>query len=98
MIGSITTEQFDDLSLYSKAELVNEPEVTAEQAAVNAALGKGPRRARAGRKGRLNVSDAQLDRMVAEGLFPRPRKIGRRAVRWLGRDIRQWMEALPIAA
>lgn len=44
--------------------------------------------------GLVNVSPAQLDRMVTEGRFPRPRKVGRRAVRWLGSDIRKWMQGL----
>jgi len=30
--------------------------------------------------------------MMAEGKFPRPVKIGRRAVGWIEEDINQWIE------
>lgn len=40
---------------------------------------------------------ATIFRMEAEGRFPMRRQVGLRAVRWLEREIDQWMETLPLA-
>jgi predicted DNA-binding transcriptional regulator AlpA len=82
----------DDLQLLSKVDLTDAPEVTAAQAVFNQAVGKGPRRPRPARRGVLGFSEATLDRMVIDGRFPRPLKIGPRMVRWRGSVVRTWLE------
>ncbi|RTL86440.1 MAG: AlpA family phage regulatory protein [Hyphomicrobiales bacterium] len=42
---------------------------------------------------RVPVSDATLDRWVAAGLFPKPVKLGPRAVAWLESQIESWEAA-----
>jgi prophage regulatory protein len=34
-------------------------------------------------------------RLEQEGKFPKRRKVSERAVRWIEREIEQWIEALP---
>ena len=43
----------------------------------------------------LNVSRATLERQVAEGRFPKPYKLGKRAVRWRSDEITAYINALP---
>jgi prophage regulatory protein len=38
---------------------------------------------------------ATIWRMEGEGKFPRRRKAGERAVRWVESEIEQWIEGLP---
>lgn len=37
-------------------------------------------------------SREQLDNLINDGEFPKPIKIGKRAVAWLDSEIRQWLE------
>src|SRR5262245_21902302 len=83
-----------DLQLLSRRDLIGQTEVTFDQAVVNRAIGKGPTEPRPKIAGLLAISDAQLDRMVAEGRFPKPLKVGKRMVRWRVRDVHEWLEGL----
>ena len=40
------------------------------------------------------LSRSSIYQMMAEGRFPKPLKVGRRAVRWCEEDLEQWQEAL----
>ena len=40
------------------------------------------------------LSRSSIYQMMAEGRFPKPLKVGRRAVRWNEDDLKQWQEAL----
>ena len=40
------------------------------------------------------LSRSSIYQMMAEGRFPKPLKVGRRAVRWSEEDLKQWQEAL----
>ncbi|MGY4828190.1 helix-turn-helix transcriptional regulator [Sphaerotilaceae bacterium SBD11-9] len=82
----------DDLRLFSRADLTDAPAVTEVQAIVNRATGRGPVRPRPQRCGLLSVSEATFDRMVANGAFPKPVKVGPRLVRWKATDIRDWLD------
>ena len=83
----------DAWRLLAKSDLVNQPEVTAVQAAANRAAGRGPTEPRQKFTGLLNLSDAQFDRLRAEGKFPPPLKIGARMVRWRAATVRAWIES-----
>ena len=43
----------------------------------------------------VHLSIPSIYRLMAKGLFPRPRKIGLRAVRWRETDIREFLESRP---
>ena len=43
---------------------------------------------------RLGLSRSSIYKMMDEGEFPRPVRIGRRAVGWLAEDIENWFEAM----
>ena len=40
------------------------------------------------------LSRSSSYQMMAEGRFPKPLKVGRRAVRWSEEDLKQWQKAL----
>ena len=40
----------------------------------------------------LSVSRSTLNRWIREGAFPRPVKLGKRAVRWRRSDIEHWLK------
>jgi len=40
------------------------------------------------------LSRSSIYQMMAEGRFPKPLKVGRRAVRWSEEDLKQWQEDL----
>ena len=42
----------------------------------------------------LSVSRSTLNRWIREGAFPRPVKLGKRAVRWRRADIEHWLKEL----
>ena len=42
----------------------------------------------------LRVSRSTLNRWIREGAFPRPVKLGKRAVRWRRSDIEGWLKEL----
>lgn len=43
------------------------------------------------------ISGSKIYRMMRSGSFPRPRKLGLRAVRWLESEIQDWMANCPRA-
>jgi predicted DNA-binding transcriptional regulator AlpA len=80
-----------DLRLLSRLDLLGQEEVTGEQAAFNRAMGKGPVRPRAAVRGLLSISEATFDRLLRNGEFPKPIKIGPRLPRWPASQVRQWL-------
>ena len=38
------------------------------------------------------LPQATLYRLMGEGRFPRPVKVGRRSVRWIEREVVEWMD------
>ncbi len=45
----------------------------------------------------LGISRSSIYRLMQEGKFPRPLKIGPAAVRWRASDIMVWLESCPVA-
>ncbi len=45
----------------------------------------------------LGVSDSTLQRLVARGDFPPPRRIGGRCVAWLHSEVMSWTAARPVS-
>ncbi|MCY4178537.1 MAG: AlpA family phage regulatory protein [Endozoicomonadaceae bacterium] len=45
-------------------------------------------------KSRYNLSISTLYNWISKGLFPRPVKIGPRAVRWKLSDLEEWEQSL----
>ncbi len=45
---------------------------------------------------RIGLSRSTIYAKMAEGDFPRPIKLGKRAVGWLDSDIDEWLESRPI--
>ena len=43
---------------------------------------------------RIGLSCSTIYMMMSEGRFPRPIKIGRRAVGWRASDVEQWLKTL----
>ena len=43
---------------------------------------------------RIGLSCSTIYMMMSEGRFPRPIKIGRRAVGWRATDVEEWLKAL----
>lgn len=43
---------------------------------------------------RIGLSCSTIYMMMSEGRFPRPIKIGRRAVGWRASDVEEWLETL----
>ena len=44
------------------------------------------------------ISRSELYRQIADGRFPRPVKVGLRAVRWRLSEVEAWMAGLPRTA
>ena len=44
---------------------------------------------------RCGITRSSLYRLMRGGLFPRPVKVGKRAVRWLESEISGWLQSLP---
>ena len=42
-----------------------------------------------------SISRSELYRQIADGRFPRPVKVGLRAVRWYRSEVEAWIAALP---
>ena len=47
---------------------------------------------------RCGLSTSSIYRFMRDGLFPEPIRVGRRAVRWLAREIDAWLAARPRAS
>ncbi|MDE2842365.1 MAG: AlpA family phage regulatory protein [Chloroflexota bacterium] len=45
----------------------------------------------------VGVSRSTLYKMIADGRFPRPMRVGQRAARWRQSDIQRWMDSLLLA-
>lgn len=73
-----------------ESDLVGQSEVTPAQAAQNRARGKGPRRARPGKRGVVSFSSATLWRNVKAGTFPAPVKLSERVTAWRVSDVTKW--------
>jgi prophage regulatory protein len=43
------------------------------------------------------LSPSSLERLVREGVFPRPRQLGPRRVGWYVPDLAKWAEERPVA-
>ena len=43
---------------------------------------------------RIGLSCSTIYMMMSEGRFPRPIKIGRRAIGWRASDVEEWLETL----
>ena len=46
---------------------------------------------------RIGISRAQVYALISCGEFPRPIRIGKRAVGWMETDIQAWINARPLA-
>ncbi|HCU89252.1 MAG TPA: DNA-binding protein [Gammaproteobacteria bacterium] len=44
---------------------------------------------------RCGLSRSTIYQLMTEGRFPRPLKLGKRAVGWRESDVADWLEALP---
>ena len=44
---------------------------------------------------RCGITRSSLYRLMREGLFPRPVKVGKRAVRWRESEISGWLQSRP---
>lgn len=42
-------------------------------------------------KGRVGLGKTKIYALIAEGRFPKPHRLGAKAVRWSERDITQWV-------
>jgi prophage regulatory protein len=42
-----------------------------------------------------SIGSSTIYRKIAEGTFPKPRKLGPSCVRWRESEIMQWMDSLP---
>ena len=47
---------------------------------------------------RIGVGRSTIYRLMREGRFPEPRKIGPTAVRWSDAEVEEWIEAQPRAS
>ncbi len=47
---------------------------------------------------KTGLGKSMIYRKLHAGTFPRPRRLGDRAVAWLRSDVVQWMHALPVAS
>ena len=41
------------------------------------------------------LSRSSIYALIAEGLFPRPLRVGRRAVRWIEQEVQEWLSSRP---
>ncbi|MBE9477448.1 MAG: AlpA family phage regulatory protein [Proteobacteria bacterium] len=46
----------------------------------------------------IGLSRSTLYAMMAEGAFPKPVKLGKRAVGWRERDVRDWLNSRSVEA
>lgn len=46
----------------------------------------------------LNLSRSSIYKMIADGTFPKPIKLGRRAVGWRAEDVQEWLDNLQEAS
>ena len=46
----------------------------------------------------LNLSRSSIYKMIADGTFPKPIKLGRRAVGWRAEDVEKWLDNLQEAS
>ena len=44
---------------------------------------------------RTSLSRAHLYNLISRDLFPRPKRVGKRAVAWLSHEIDEWIETRP---
>ena len=42
----------------------------------------------------LGLSRSSIYQMIADGLFPKPIKLGRRAVGWRAEEVEEWLAAM----
>ena len=47
---------------------------------------------------RIGVSTSTLDRLRKEGGFPKPRQVGKAAIRWDAAEIDEWIESREVCA
>ena len=45
---------------------------------------------------RTSLSRAHLYSLITSGTFPRPKRVGKRAVAWVSEDIDEWIETRPL--
>ena len=45
---------------------------------------------------RTSLSRAHLYSLITSGAFPRPKRVGKRAVAWVSEDIDEWIETRPL--
>ena len=92
-------ETLPDDYLIRPAQLVGTLPVTAEQAERNRTIRKetgrncGPVRAHPGAPGMLPMSAATLYRLIGQGKFPKPVKLGERVSAFKVGDVRAWLQA-----
>ena len=46
----------------------------------------------------LNLSRSSIYKMIADGTFPKPIRLGRRAVGWRVEDVQEWLDNLQEAS
>jgi len=46
-------------------------------------------------KEKTSLSSSTIYKKMAEGTFPKPRRLGEACVRWMEHDIEEWMNSLP---
>ena len=46
----------------------------------------------------LNLSRSSIYKMIADGTFPKPIRLGRRAVGWRAEDVQEWLDNLQEAS
>lgn len=76
-----------------QADLIGQAAVTSEQAEANRASGKGIKRPRDRRIGKLPFSSPTLWRRIKSGDFPTPVKLSKHITAWRVEDVRAWMLA-----
>lgn len=47
--------------------------------------------------GAVALSEAQIQKLVREGAFPKPRLLSSRRVGWLVREVEEWAEGRPVS-
>jgi prophage regulatory protein len=47
--------------------------------------------------GAVALSEAQIQKLVREGTFPKPRLLSSRRVGWLVREVEEWAEGRPVS-
>ena len=46
---------------------------------------------------RTSLSRAHLYSLITSGAFPRPKRVGKRAVAWVSEDTDEWIETRPLS-